>query len=164
GPDRTWSAQGGAWREVEIVPRPVVIGGLVSQLVILVLLFAGVEAAMLLPHPGYYGVDQTVLALLPVPVFAYLAARWAAANRRLRARPTELSFDGVVLRRWIVTHEDKQGRKSRTHYCAFDDGSSAKAWTFAVGEPTYERLAVGDQVHVEANPRLRRLTAPVRSL
>jgi hypothetical protein len=87
------------------------------------------------------------------------AALFARAYRRWAHLPRYAEFDGLVVRQWQMGN----GEDGPDNYVAVDDGASAQAWAFKVGN---ERLTTGTIVHLRVNPRLNKLLSiePVRHL
>ena len=144
-PSAAWSSFGGQWRLVKIGPvrsgglHPAAWGGLVALLAFLAF------GTSLWPGP--------VGLLLPVLLAAAAAAVAVAAVRGVAAwlaMPTEASFQGQVIARWIERRGN--GDSDWDVSCiAVDDGE--RSWSFYVKDAAFGKLALGDAVTVRAAPR-----------
>ena len=154
GQDETWSSFAGHWRPVTIgspLETPVLGVGVLAYLCLMfpVLSVAGVLGFAGVVH-GAGGLGLRAGALAVVVGAVLLASRAIARSSR---RPTFAEFDGQVIRQWVITGDDD----SPTHLCvAVDDGTSARAWAFAVAAAQYPALTPGTFVHVRINPRRNR--------
>jgi len=159
GNDAAWSGFGDQWRLVTIGSStermwPGITAGAFYRSLWLILpglpmifalswVLAGAAAAKL-------AVLGTVVA--DAALFARAYSRWAHL-------PRFAEFDGLVVRQW----QTGNGEDGPDYYIAVDDGASARAWAFKVGN---EHLTIGTIVHVHVNPRLNKLLSiePVRQL
>jgi hypothetical protein len=154
GQDETWSSFGGPWRPVTIgSPLETSAPGM-GVLAYFVLMFPVLSITGILGFAGgVHGVGGLALRTCALAVAAgglLLASRAIARSSRL---PTFAEFDGQVIRRWIIQGDDD----SPTYHCvAVDDGTSARAWAFAVAAAQYPALVPGTFVHVRINPRRNR--------
>jgi hypothetical protein len=159
GNDAAWSGFADRWRLVSI-------GSSTERM------WPGITAGafflslwLILPGLPMIFVLSWVLAGAAVAKLAVLGT--AAADGALFARayskwshlPRFAEFDGLVVRQWQMGN----GEDGPDDYVAVDDGSTARAWAFKVGN---EQLTTGTIVHVRMNPRLNKLLGiePVRQL
>jgi hypothetical protein len=111
---------------------------------------------MILPGLPMIFVLSWVLAGAAVAKLAVLgtavadAALFARAYSKWAHLPQFAEFDGLVVRQWQMDN----GEDGPDYYIAVDDGASARAWAFKVGNG---QLTTGTVVHVHANPRLNKL-------
>jgi hypothetical protein len=154
GQDETWSSFGGPWRPLTLgSPMETSAVGM-GALAYFVLMFPVLSVTGILGFAGgVHGVGGLALRACALAVAAgglLLASRAIARSSRL---PAFAEFDGQVIRRWIIQGDDD----SPTYHCvAVDDGTSARAWAFAVAAAQYPALAPGTFVHVRINPRRNR--------
>ena len=99
--------------------------------------------------------------LLPLLLAAAAAAVAVAAVRGLAtwlAKPTEASFQGQVIARWIERHGNDDSDWD-VSCIAVDDGE--RSWSFYVKDAAFGKLALGDVVTVRAAPRSGKLLSLV---
>jgi hypothetical protein len=143
-PAAAWSSFGGQWRLVRI--GPVRSGGMhpAAWLGLAALLAFLAFGTSLWPGP--------VGQLLPLLLAAAAAAVAVFAGRRLAAwlaKPTEASFQGQVIARWIERHGNDDSDWD-VSCIAVDDGE--RSWSFCVKDAAFGKLALGDVVTVRAAP------------
>ena len=152
-PAVAWSSFGGQWRLVRI--GPVRSGGIhpAAWLGLAALLAFLAFGTSLWPGP--------VGQLLPLLLAAAAAAVAVAAVRGLAAwlaKPTEASFQGQVIARWIERHGNDDSDWD-VSCIAVDDGE--RSWSFSVKDAAFGKLALGGAVTVRAAPRSGKLLSLV---
>jgi hypothetical protein len=150
GNDAAWSGFGDRWRLVTIgssserVWPGITIGAFSRTLLLIV---PGLPMIFVLSWV-LAGAEAAKLAVLGT--VAANAALFARAYSRWAHLPRFAEFDGLVVRQW----QTSDGEDGTDYYVAVDDGASARAWAFKVGN---DQLTTGTIVHVQVNPRLNKL-------
>ena len=152
-PAAAWSSFSGQWRLVRI--GSVRSGGIhpAAWLGLAALLAFLAFGTSLWPGP--------VGQLLPLLLAAAAVAVAVAAVRGLAtwlAKPTEASFRGQVIARWIERHGNDDSDWD-VSCIAVDDGE--RSWSFCVKDAAFGKLALGDVVTVRAAPRSGKLLSLV---
>lgn len=150
-----WSGYGDSWRQVAIGNTderiwPGISGG--AFIIMVLLLVPGTPILGVVGYilAGGHGAELGVLAAL-----AGNAALTSRAIARFAHLPRFAEFDGLVIRQWQTGNEKSEDGIS--YFVAVDDGTSAEAWAFPVGEAGYGSMPPGTLVHVRVDPRLHKL-------
>jgi hypothetical protein len=157
-PKQAWSSLDGQWRLVPVGPRResprMISGGLLAGSLVAFLAAAG-------SYDGYRVLQMSPgWILLPAGLLAgsiALAVAGVRAVARWLALPTEVSFIGQVIARWIEESSDGgENNSTVTHWClALDDGQ--RAWTFDVGQAAFGQFPLGARIRARIAPRSMRL-------